>query len=95
MLTDQGGTVHEYRVILTETAERGVYATADRRAQTITLDAPQVGGTTARMTVDVVTGRALYMAVSEAVYGSLDPCGPWLRVERASGDGWSTIGPGR
>lgn len=93
--TTGSDTLHEYRVVVSDTGERGVYATVDRQAQTITLDVPEVDGATVRMTVDVVTGRAIYMAVSEAVYGSLDPCGPWLRIERASGGGWSTIGPSR
>lgn len=88
-------SLHEYRVLLGDPAERGVYATVDRQAQTITLDVPEPDGATARVTVDVVTGRALYMAVSAAVYGSLDPCGPWLRIERVSGESWSTIEPGR
>lgn len=87
-------SLHEYRVLLGDDSH-GVYATADRSEQTTTVDIPTVDGTTVRAVIGVVAARALYMAVSEAVYSSLEPVGPWLRIERADGAGWVRIGPGR
>lgn len=40
----------------------------------------------------MVTARALYMILWEAVYGSLEPAGPYLRLERNTGEGWPQAG---
>lgn len=84
-------SIHEYRIRLQDTAGREVRAVVDRRKQTITMELP--GGV--RATVDVVTARAAYMLLHEAVYTSLEPTGPFLRLERNHGEGWATGRAGR
>ncbi|MGH2604364.1 MAG: hypothetical protein ACRDJ9_33870 [Dehalococcoidia bacterium] len=84
-------TVHEYRIRLDDTGHEVVRATVDRPAQTITLELPNG----LRDTIDVVTARAVCMLLHEAVYSSLEPVGPFLRVERCAGDGWTPGGLGR
>jgi hypothetical protein len=59
-------------------AEPRVHATVDRDAKTITYELPDK----TRTTLDVVTARALQMVLWEGVFGSLQPNGPRLRVER-------------
>ncbi|MQA24849.1 MAG: hypothetical protein GEU94_05125 [Micromonosporaceae bacterium] len=87
-------TLHEYRIrfrIDGDGAERQVLAVADGRAQTITVELPDG----VRVTIDVVTARAVYMLLHEAVYSSLEPTGPLLRLERNTADGWASGGAGR
>jgi hypothetical protein len=62
-----------------EPAEVQVQCTVDHVAKTITYQLPD--GT--RTTLDVVTARALQMILWGAVFGSLQPSGPHLRVERS------------
>lgn len=59
-------------------AELRVCATVDRNARTITYELPDK----TRTTLDVVTARALQMILWEAVFGSLQPNGPRLSLER-------------
>lgn len=89
MSDDGADTLHEYRIRLHDDEGREVRAVADRRAQTITLELPDG----ARATMDVVTARAAYMLLHESVYTSLEPTGPFLRLERNLGDGWTTGQP--
>jgi hypothetical protein len=63
----------------TEVQVRG---TVDHGSKTITYELPDQ----TRTTLDVVTARALQMILWEGVFGSLQPSGPRLRVERALGD---------
>ncbi|MGH3734474.1 MAG: hypothetical protein ACRDT6_02455, partial [Micromonosporaceae bacterium] len=80
-------TLHEYRVrpVAEEPTPVLVRVVVDLPAKTLTVE----WASGARATFDVVTARALYMALSEAVYGSLEPEGPYLRVESNSDRGWS------
>jgi hypothetical protein len=78
-------TLHEYRVVAESDRATIVRSTVDLLANTLTIELPDG----ARSTVDVVAARALYMLLAEAVYGSLEPSGPYLRVERNTGAGWS------
>ena len=57
-----------------------VRGTVDHKAKTITYELPD----NTRTTLDVVTARALQMILWEGVFGSLQPSGPRLRVERGS-----------
>ncbi|GIH17741.1 hypothetical protein Raf01_59130 [Rugosimonospora africana] len=59
-------------------AELRVQATVDRDAKTITYELPDK----TRTTLDVVTARALQMILWEGVFGSLQPNGPRLLLER-------------
>ncbi|GIH20220.1 hypothetical protein [Rugosimonospora africana] len=59
-------------------ADLWVHATVDRDAKTITYELPDK----TRTTLDVVTARALQMILWEGVFGSLQPDGPRLCVER-------------
>lgn len=78
-------TRHEYRVVTEHhDATIPVRSTVDLSDNTLTIELPD--GT--RSTVDVVAARALYMMLFDAVYGSLEPTGPYLRVERNTGTGW-------
>jgi hypothetical protein len=83
-------SLHEYRIRLGN-AGREVRAVVDRRNQMITLELPEGP----RVTVDVVTARAAYMLLHQAVYASLEPTGPYLRLESNCGTGWALVGPGR
>ncbi|MGH3716670.1 MAG: hypothetical protein ACRDT4_24910 [Micromonosporaceae bacterium] len=62
-----------------------VRGTVDLSARTLTFELSDG----ARQTVDVVTARALHMLLAEAIYGSLEPSGPYLRLEHITRDGWS------
>jgi hypothetical protein len=59
-------------------AQPRVHATVDHDAKTITYELPDK----TRTTLDVVTARALQMVLWEGVFGSLQPQGPRLRLER-------------
>ncbi|MQA25277.1 MAG: hypothetical protein GEU94_07365 [Micromonosporaceae bacterium] len=86
--------LHEYRIRFRAdggTGERQVRAVVDCQAQTITVELPD--GT--RATIDAVTARAVYMLLHEAVYSSLEPTGPLLRLERNTAHGWALGGAGR
>ncbi|MGH2598952.1 MAG: hypothetical protein ACRDJ9_06150 [Dehalococcoidia bacterium] len=88
------GALHEYRIrfrVESEPGERQVRAVADCRTQTITVELPDGG----RATVDVVTARALYMLLHQAIYASLEPTGPFLRLERNTIYGWTPAGASR
>jgi hypothetical protein len=61
-------------------AEVQVHATVNPETNTITFELPDKTQTT----LDVVTARALQMILWEGVFGSLQPNGPRLRVERRS-----------
>lgn len=84
-------TLHEYRVVLADRSETviPVRSTVDLRENTLTIELPDG----ARSTVDVVAARALYMILADAVYGSLEPSGPYLRVERNTGAGFGVPDP--
>lgn len=85
---NRGGDVHAYRVHPVPADQNPavvVYAVVDRVHKTVAFQVP--GGT--RVVVDVVGARALSMVMSEAVYYSLEPSGPYLRLERDTGDGWT------
>ncbi|GAA5195381.1 hypothetical protein GCM10023322_61940 [Rugosimonospora acidiphila] len=58
-----------------------VRGTVNHDAKTITYELPDK----TRATLDVVTARALQMILWEGVFGSLQPSGPRLRVERHLG----------
>ncbi len=76
-------TLHEFRVVAGDrVAARG---TVDLLARTLTIEFPDA----TRSTVDVVGARALYLLLGEAVYGSLEPSGPYLRLERNTATGWT------
>lgn len=83
-------TLHEYRVrpAADESAEVLARAVVDLVARTVTVELPDG----ARATVDVMAARALIMILTEAVYGSLEPDGPYLRLESHTGYGWSAGG---
>ncbi|MGH3737850.1 MAG: hypothetical protein ACRDT6_19895 [Micromonosporaceae bacterium] len=81
-------TLHEYRIHYVDQDDgtgREVRATVDRHRAAITVELPDGS----RTTLDVVTARALYMVLWESVYSSLEPSGPYLRLERNTGEGWS------
>lgn len=79
-------TLREYRVRQAgEPAVVHVRGAVDLAARTLTFELSDGG----RQTVDVVTARALHMLLAEAIYGSLEPSGPYLRLERITGEGWS------
>lgn len=59
-------------------SEVQVRGTVDHDSKTITYELPD----NTRTTLDVVTARALQMILWEGVFGSLQPSGPRLRVER-------------
>jgi hypothetical protein len=59
-------------------SEVQVHATIDRDTKTITYELPDK----TRATLDVVTARALQMILWEGVFGSLQPNGPRLLLER-------------
>lgn len=72
-------TLYEYRVLRADVPGavqlRGV---ADALTSTLTCELPDGR----RVTVDVVTARALHLLIAEAIYGPLQPSGPYLRLER-------------
>lgn len=84
-----GDTLHEYRIRLHDAKGREVRAVVDRHAQTITVELPDG----VRATIDVVTARATYMLLHQAVYTSLEPTGPFLQLEHNHGDGWAPAHP--
>jgi hypothetical protein len=61
-----------------EPSEVQVRGTVDHDTKTITYELPD----NTRTTLDVVTARALQMILWEGVFGSLQPSGPRLRVEK-------------
>lgn len=65
-------------------AEVQVRGTVDHDTKTITYELPD----STRTTLDVVTARALQMILWEGVFGSLQPSGPRLRVERQLATDW-------
>jgi hypothetical protein len=67
-------------------AEVQVRGTVDHHRKTITYELPD----NTRTTLDVVTARALQMILWEGVFGSLQPSGPRLRVERNLAADWPT-----
>lgn len=79
--------VHRYRVRvpdpaqLTDTLARAEVC-VDLVGKTVTTTLPGHPP----ITVDVVTARALSMLLWHAVFGSLEPSGPELRIEKDSGD---------
>lgn len=85
---NQSVTLDEYRVRFPhptgEPTEVQVRATVDRTEKTITYELPDH----TRATIDVVTARALHMILWESVYGSLEPNGPFLQLEKNAGDDW-------
>ncbi|MGH3737731.1 MAG: hypothetical protein ACRDT6_19280 [Micromonosporaceae bacterium] len=78
-------TLHEYRVVHGPGDTVSLRTTVDLRGRTLTVELP--GGT--RTTLDVITARALYLTLGQAVYESLEPDGPWLRLQRNTGTGWT------
>jgi hypothetical protein len=85
---NHSATLDEYRVRfpnpVCDSTEIEVRATVDRIGKTITYELPD----NTRATIDVVTARALHMILWESVYGSLEPNGPFLRLEKHTGDEW-------
>lgn len=87
-------TLHEHRVrfrVAADRAEQQVRATADRRKHTITLALPDGS----RRTIDVTTARAVCMVLNEAIFTSLEPTGPYLRLESNLSGCWTHGGAGR
>lgn len=79
--------VHHYRVRFPDPGDAAgdpveVRVTADLVEKTVTTVLPGRPPST----IDVVTARALSMLLGQAVFGSLEPTGPELRVEKDTGD---------
>jgi hypothetical protein len=70
-----------------EPREVQVRGTVDHITKTITYELPD----RTRATLDVVTARALQMILCEAVFGSLQPAGPRLQVERVVRDPYPVL----
>ncbi|MGH3735172.1 MAG: hypothetical protein ACRDT6_06065 [Micromonosporaceae bacterium] len=89
-MTHETATLHEYRIryATADGEPREVRAAVDTHRAAITYELPDG----ARATVDVVAARALYMIFWEAVFNSLEPTGPYLRLERNTGAGWPDPG---
>ncbi|MGA8113861.1 MAG: hypothetical protein WCA46_09385 [Actinocatenispora sp.] len=84
---NQDAAQHEYRVLSVdgEPTEPLVRATVDLDSATLAVQVPDGP----RISIDVVTARALYMLLGEAVYCSLAPTGPFLRLERNTDGDWT------
>lgn len=86
-------SVHEYRVRFPRPVdgpgpfeEVSVRVTVDLGRRTIRMNLPGQP----EAVLDVVTARALSMLLWTAVFASLQPSGPHLRVERKTGERWSS-----
>ncbi|MGH3648102.1 MAG: hypothetical protein ACRDTM_13130 [Micromonosporaceae bacterium] len=81
-------TWYEYRVVRAGGDRNAVQlrGVVDLLASTLTFELPDGG----RQTVDVVTARALHLLLAEAIYGALEPSGPYLRLERITSEGRPT-----